>query len=1121
MSGSSALKTAVAVFIFVLGVVCIGLYFVHLPHWWKDAALGVGVLTILAALALLISGNGGPSRSQINEIEEEAAKARERETLLAALAHAAVGGLYVTDLSGRIVQTSPSLQAMLGYSEDEMRGQTLDRFATQNDRSADADLVAEALAGKRSTYELQRKFERKDGAMVYAQANVSLIRDEDHRPWYFAGELQNVTEHRATGSVVMRDVEDLFRETFNQAPIGVAHTDREGRFRVVNERFTEMLGLRRDELLGRDFFRTVHPDAVVEARNGLRSLLSGERAHFSDEVPFVRTDNSVLWGNLTISVVRPPDGGEVRHAIVMIEDITERKQIQEQLLEAQAMSEAAQVIRGVVGASPLPIMTLDENGNIDTWNAAASSTFGWKDDDVLGGPGPYAGAEGAFRQRALAGEVISNVPVTRRSMAGEQLDLYMSAAPIRDTRDRIRGTLIIYADVTAQRRAEREVQVQRDFALQVMNSMAQGLAVTNAEGRLEFVNPAFAAMLLREPDALVGADPRDFTLRDDHATLEEAIETALDGRTAQYDAHVRAADGQTLYTMNTVAPRVVGGAVVGSILVATDLTERKRMEEDLATARDSALESSRLKSEFLATMSHEIRTPMNGILGMNELLRDTHLNGEQLEYVTVVENSAQELLRIINDILDFSKIEADKVVLESLDFALPDVVEGAAELIATRARERNLSLMTYVAQQIPGTLRGDPGRVRQILLNLISNAVKFTEVGDVAVRASLERATDTMATVRFTVTDTGIGISPEAQSRLFQAFVQADGSTTRKYGGTGLGLAISRRLAELMGGEMGVESHQGQGSTFWFTARFEIVAGAAETPSPLRGKLVGSRALVVGGSDQSRLVLRDMLGSLGMETDLVATSAEALDRISATAGITRFHVVIAQSDIPDMGLLARHGKAPVVLLSNGDKRRQAGEQYAAYLTKPVKRKQLEAALALAILGSEPVTEQVAQAEMAAPQMTSEAPPAELEAEATSDRHGELILVVEDNPNNQIMTLRQLEKLGYSVHIVSNGVQAVKTFTYDPKRYDLIFMDCQMPEMDGYEATRQIRSLEVTTDTHVPIVAMTANAMSGDRENCIAAGMDDYVAKPISRHVIVEMLQRYLPESAASGVEAGR
>jgi two-component system, sensor histidine kinase and response regulator len=1102
MSRSLQARLPVALFLIVFGAACIGLFVVH-PTWWKNAAAAGGALCIVVAAWLVVAGL---LSSRKGKAEEDALV--ERETQWQALTLGAAAGLYLTDSQGRLVRTNAAFQQMLGYREDQLIGRPLNEFVQHNDRGNDADLIRELLAGKRSSYEIEKKFERSNQKVLFGYVRASVIPDSVGNPWFIAGELQDVTEHKQSSSVVMRDVEDLFRLTFDQAPIGVAHTDRDGRFRVINEQLTRMLGYRRDDLFGHDLFWVTHPRDVEEARTALARLLSGEIDQYHGEVEFVRKDRSIMAGNLTMSIVHSEDGGVARHGIVMIEDVTERKEIQDRLREAQAMSEAAQVIRGVVQSSPLPIMTLDTNGNVESWNVAAVQTFHWSEEDVLGGPGPYAGAEGDVRARALQGYTTTNVPVTRRAKSGEMLDMYMSAAPILDTHDRARGILVIYADVTAQRRAEREVEVQRDFALQVMNSMGQGLAVTGSDGRFEFVNPAYARMLGKRPEELIGASPYDFTIADDRATLDEAMTAQAEGRAVAYETHVCTAGNEVVFVLNTHVPRRQHGEIVGAILVATDLTERKLMEEDLATARDQAIESSRLKSEFLATMSHEIRTPMNGIIGMNELLRDTELDTEQLEYVTVVENSAQELLRIINDILDFSKIEADKIVLESLDFSPVEVIEGSAELLAMRSREKNLSLMTYVSTEVPPMLRGDAGRIRQILLNLISNAVKFTESGDVVVRAALEKANDTSALVRFSVTDTGIGLSAEAQQRLFKAFVQADGSTTRKYGGTGLGLAICKRLAEMMGGEIGVDSAEGNGSTFWFTARLNVPHTERESDSstPMRPQLHGVRALVVGGTDLSRSVLRDMLGSSGIITDSAANGKEALDMLSEAIGSQAYNVVITQSDVSDMGLLAKLSKTPVILLSARDKRPEGGDQFAAYLTKPVKRTQLESAVALAVMGAEPVTPQVAQAPALQPQ---ESTLSAASADGAAARSGALLLVVEDNPNNQIMTLRQLEKLGHSVNIVSNGVQAVKTFTYDPKRYDLIFMDCQMPEMDGYTATRQIRSLEVTTDSHVPIIAMTANAMTGDRENCIAAGMDDYVSKPVTRHTIVDVLDRWL------------
>jgi PAS domain S-box-containing protein len=355
----------------------------------------------------------------------------------------------------------------------------------------------------------------------------------------------------------------------------------------------------------------------------------------------------------------------------------------------------------------------------------------------------------------------------------------MSTAPVRDAAGEITGIMYVYADITARKQAEEELQVQRDFALQVMNTMGQGLAILDAQGRFEYSNPTYAHMLGCEPDALTGKSPFDFTLPEDHGILDGALEEQRAGQASTYETRMLATDGAGLYVLHTNVPRWREGQVVGGISVATDLTERKRTEVALAEARDQALEASRLKSEFLATMSHEIRTPMNGIIGMTELLEDTELDDEQKEFVGVVSDSAQALLIIVNDILDFSKMEADRVVLDSLDFEPVSIIEGAAELLAGKAREKGLSLMTYVDPAIPSSVRGDAGRVRQVLLNLIGNAVKFTGHGDVVVKAILDAATDNSVTVRFSVADTGIGLSDAARQRLFQPFGPADGSKRR------------------------------------------------------------------------------------------------------------------------------------------------------------------------------------------------------------------------------------------------------------------------------------------------------------------------------------------------------
>jgi len=1237
-------------YILVLGALCAVAATVD-PQL-RMAAFGLGVLAVPVALWRFVQ----ESQSVKQQRQQERSR-REREARFQAISEGTAAGLYLMDLEGRIVQTNGALQAMLGYGEGELRDKKPGDFTLRSDKSSDAELLRELVEGKRDRYQVEKRYIRKNEQMLWGHLTVTLVRDTADNPVYIAGMVQDITESKQTG-VVLQDIEQLFKLTFDHAAVGVAHTDRDGRFMFVNRRFCEMLGFRRNELFGREFRAVSHPDDVEVVDAAVHQLMSGDQHEYSGEQRYLRKDGSYIWGNLTMSLMRQPTG-EPKYGIVIIEDITERKQTQEKLREseeqyraitetasdaivtmdetgrilfvnpattaifgyseeelvdkplavlltapmadvqqylasardrgelsttelpgrhkdgnelclevafaessrqnerrftgvirditerraaeeeradlvkreqeARAASEAAAVIRGVVHASPLPILTLNPQGEVISWNAAASRTFGWSEDQVVGRLVPFVpeGEESEsveFRERALRGESVTNLEIRRETWDGSVLDLYMSTAPVRDAHGGITGIMYVYADITARKRAEKELQLQRDFALQIMNTMGQGLAVTNAEGRFEYVNPAYARMLGWTANALIGRSQYDFTVPEDHPILDQALSEQKDGESSAYETHIRTAGNKDLFVLNTNVPRRRDNKIVGAISVVTDLTERKRTEEALAEARDQAVEASRLKSEFLATMSHEIRTPMNGIIGMTELLLDTTLNPEQQEFVNVVNDSGQALLSIINDILDFSKIEADKLVLDSADFELDSVVEGSAELLAAKALARGLSLMTDVNPAVPSRLRGDAGRLRQILLNLIGNAVKFTERGEVVVKAELASTVEDGAMVRFSVTDTGIGLSDVAKKRLFQPFVQADGSTTRKYGGTGLGLAICKRLAELMGGEIGVESVEGKGSTFWFSAHLGLAASPAEAAVDT-ARLKGLRVLIVDDSPAAREILRHVIESYGIRSDEAGTAREALAHLISGNGAPQYDVVVTDYALPGMDGLelfktmredAKLKNIPVILQTAFDKRGQ-GEQavqagFAAYLTKPTRRSQVIDAIASAV--SPPPISIAPAARPAASTAAMPLAPAAPQPAGIA-KSGSLVLLVEDNVTNQIMTLRQLEKLGHAVHIVSNGVQAVRALAHSGDRYDLVFMDCQMPEMDGYAATREIRKAELTTGRHIPIIAMTANAMSGDRETCIAAGMDDYISKPVSRHTLVDVLERWLPQKAAA------
>ena len=1085
----------------------------------------VGTILFAAASVILISALILWSAGMLDRLErsrrQTEASFREVEGKYRDFFEQSAEGIYQSTLDGRLITANPALARMFGYdSPEEMISSTSD---VGSELYADPDQRAEFVRrvreqGSASGFEAVGR--RKDGSEVWFLLSGHLLRDErTGEAVRLEGLVEDITQ-RKLAEEQLRHAEARYRMLVERMPAVtfVDRADGSEESLYVSPQIEDMLGYTPQEwIAGRLWRERLHPGDQE------RILASDERfeAHgdpVNAEYRLFAKDGSVVWIREETVLVRG-EGNEPLYVQGIMTDVTGRKLAEDRLQQAEAR------YRMLVERMPA-VVYIQEIGSPDSAmymsprieNLTGYTPEECRDPDLrwrMVHPDDRERMESEDEQTGESGEVFaSEYRVVHRD--GHTVWVRNEAVMLEDEATGSRYWQGFMLDITKRKQAEEAMRrAEERFRALVENSMDLTV-VQKADGTITYVSPSVERVLGYRPEELLGERARDYMHPEDREGAARVFSEALEGagtlpsRVMRY----RHKDGSWRYIELVGNNRLGDPNIRGIVSNGRDITDRKETELELQKAKEEAEAANRSKSEFLANMSHEVRTPMNGVIGMTELLLDTNLSDEQREYAETVRGSGQSLLSIINDILDFSKIEAGRLTLEAIGFDLQREVEDVAALLAGGAHDKGLELTSFVEPGTPNAVRGDPFRLRQILTNLLGNAIKFTERGEVTVRAGAVEETPEDVVIRFEVKDTGIGMTEEQRSRLFQAFSQADASTTRRYGGTGLGLAISRQLVGMMGGEIGVESEPGEGSTFWFTVRLEKGTEVAlHADSIPHTHLANLRVLVVDDNETNRRILHKQLTSWGIGDGTAEDGPEALGmlRDAAQSG-EPYDLILLDMQLPGMdGLeLAREIKGDpsiastrLILLSSvgvdvGEEARQTGVE--VILGKPVRQSQLYDALATTVDASvEPP---------AAPQHEASSPAAE-KTPARGD-----VLLVEDNPVNQLVAVKMLERLGYRVDVARNGLEALEALAR--KRYAAVLMDVQMPEMDGYEATAEIRRREEGSSRRIPIIAMTANAMEGDREKALEADMDDYVPKPVTRAVLEAALERWTSSEKEKG-----
>ena len=899
----------------------------------------------------------------------------ERTVLLAAADHTAadqnIDAILFTSVSGAIKYVNPAFTKLTGYSSQEAVGRSLTILAP-----ACGDELSRALGAIKAGH-IASPFEtvshRKDGSRMDILICVSPIRNSAGDVVGSSATFEDISQ-RVPDEWKLQDIEKRFRDVFEYAPFGICVAGHDARILHVNAAFCRMLGYSEKELLAKAWPELTHPDDVGLALGRKEQLWKDGASFVEAERRYIHRDGNVVWARVRVALVLD-SAGDPLYSLVYAEDIDERKRAE------AALHESEDRFQIMADSCPTMLWVTDAAGEVQFVNRAYCELCGVTAEQARGKKWPLTihpddtARYLAIFQRAVREQTPAQAEARFRRADGEWRWVISYAGPRFSPSGVFWGHVGLSLDITERKQVEQALAASEEKFRELAENIREVFWIMSpTTNETLYISPAYEQVWGRSCESLY-QDPMSFIEAVHPDDLEEAHQwfaRQLAGEHIDAEYRIRTPDGQEKWIRDRAFPiRDQAGTLMRVVGIAEEITERKHYEKELIQAREGSDAANQAKSRFLANMSHEIRTPMNGVLGMVQLLLETELTPEQRRYATVAQSSGRTLLLLIDNILDISKVEARKIVLENLSFNLRDTVEEVIQLLQVQATGKGISIKWSLSAEIPRLLRGDVHRLRQVLNNLGSNALKFTEHGEVTLDGVLEGQGENSATVRFTVTDTGIGMRPDQLATLFRPFTQADASTTRKYGGTGLGLAISQQLVELMGGTLGVDSHEGQGSAFGFTAVFALATEeGADCQQPL----------------------------------------------------------------------ASHH------------------------------------------------------------------PQQEDPLVTCNRtQGARILVAEDNAVNREVALGLLRKLGYQPTAVANGFEAVEAVRHGG--YDLVLMDCEMPVMDGFDATRRIRGSE---RPNMPIIALTADAMPGDRDRCLREGMNAYLSKPVDLRQLADVIERWLP-----------